>query len=148
MRKSLIWLIGRPLLQHRKIKKDNGLTIFKLEFVLFATMSKCHKYEKEPPSVCPPCNHQSKNFDHVLRCPAAIIGNLEKWNECKKAINMNNSCPAALQAFDKGFVTRLTGQSNDPVLGPPPNKNDTIGLKIRQAIIDQGKIGWGQALCG
>jgi hypothetical protein len=53
---------------YKRIKKDACITITKLEFGMFATMHKQHRYHKEISPLCPHCNEHTETFDHVLKC--------------------------------------------------------------------------------
>ena len=53
------------------LPQGNRLTIFKLEFDLFATMSQRHKMEKHTDHQCPRCCKLHENLNHVFQCSQA-----------------------------------------------------------------------------
>ena len=133
---------------YKRIKRDSRITVTKLEFGLFATMYQKHCYYKETSSLCPRCNEQPENFDHVLRCPAAGAEVLANWQDTKTAIRIPYTCASIINIFDQGLSRWLQGQ--DPGDTPPrkPDQQDAIGWQIHQAFVEQCTIGWGQAIRG
>ena len=55
----------------KQLSSGQCLTVFKLEFALFATMSQCHRMEQGIDHRCPRCQHFQETLVHVLCCPRA-----------------------------------------------------------------------------
>ena len=55
----------------KQLSSGQGLTIFKLEFALFATMSQHHWMEQDIDHICPRCQHFQETLAHVFQCPSA-----------------------------------------------------------------------------
>ena len=55
----------------KQLSSGQGLTVFKLEFALFETMSQCHQMEQGIDHRCPGCQHFQETLVNVLCCPRA-----------------------------------------------------------------------------
>ena len=55
----------------KQLSSGQCLTVFKLEFALFATMSQGHRMEQGIDHRCPRCQHFQETLVHVLHCPRA-----------------------------------------------------------------------------
>jgi hypothetical protein len=133
----------------KKIRRDNKITTFKLEFGLFATMHKRSRYEKEISSLCPRCNQVDETFDHALQCRETRLKTMELWKLSKQATSVPYTCPAVVSAIDIGITSWLDGQlvPVDAELRHPKGQ-DRIGILIARAVECQDQIGWGQAIRG
>ena len=130
------------------VKRDNKLTIFKLEFGYFATMHRRHKMEPNISRLCPRCQSVCKNFDHVLQCQEDQSTTLAAWLETRKQIMSKDTCPAILKQLEAGFLSRLTGETHGTLIQARRKASDPIDRLIDEAINKQQVIGWGQAFCG
>ncbi len=130
----------------RRVKRDNRLTMIKLEFSLFATMSRRHQFDSQVCSTCPRCNAQEETFDHVLKCTSTIMEAISAWRQTIKAVSSQYSCPAILKVLNQGITSWINGWEDH--FPPLPNNSDVIATLIYQACVDQHAIGWGQLICG
>ena len=55
----------------KQLSSGQCLTVFKLEFALFATMSQHHQMEQGIDHRCPRCQHFQETIAHVFQCPRA-----------------------------------------------------------------------------
>ncbi len=130
----------------RRVKRDNRLTIIKLKFGLFATMSRRHQFHFQVCSTCPRCNAQEETFDHVLKCTSTIMEALSAWQQTIKAVSSRYLCPAILKVLNQGITLWINGL--DDHFPPQPANNDVIATLIYQACVDQHVIRWGQLIRG
>ena len=132
----------------KRIPRNNKLSIFKLEFELFATMSRRHLFEKGITDTCPRCLQATETFDHVLRCPQTFNETIRAWEEVQPKLRSPRSCTAATQRLSEGIFAWLNMTTPITWNSPAPQENDTIGRLIHSAFLEQGSIGWGEALRG
>jgi hypothetical protein len=55
----------------KQLSSGQCLTVFKLEFALFATMPQRHQMEQGIDHRCPRCQHFQETLVHVFKCPRA-----------------------------------------------------------------------------
>ena len=131
----------------KRIPKERELTFFKLEFNLFATMSRRHKMDKAILPACPRCTRDEETFNHMLQCERIRSETLRSWEETRKMLRTPRFCSAILLQLESGILSWL--QTTPPKWqGPRPNESDKIGSLILAAFHDQHIIGWDQALRG
>jgi hypothetical protein len=120
------------------------LTLFKLEFALFATMSRLHRMEQ---AIDHRCQKFQETLAHVFQCPSAV-------ELCRKAL-MKAQATIWKKPLHKFVVTALvsgisqwsTGaqvQSSGSIPGPA----DDIGTLAFKAFQEQQDIGWDQTIRG
>ena len=123
------------------------LTIFKLEFDLFATMSRRHKIERATDHRCPQCQQFQETLSHVFQCPQATEICRISWAKALVTIQAKTTCPLVAKTLGSGLLQWSTsGQVRWQ--GQHPNITDTIGLSVFAAFQDQQAIGWDQAIRG
>ena len=123
------------------------LTIFKLEFDLFATMSRCHKIERATDHRCPRCQQFQETLSHVFQCPQATEICRISWAKALVTIQAKTTCPLVATTLGSGLLQWSTsGQVRWE--GQHPNITDTIGLSVLAAFQDQQVTGWDQAIWG
>ena len=115
------------------------LTVFKLEFALFATMSQHHQMEQGIDHRCPRCQHFQETLVHVLCCPRAS-------DICKGALTKaiaflweKPTCPFVIDMLESGVSQwSIRGQVQQP--GTSPGPTDDIGLLTFQVFQEQQQI--------
>ncbi len=130
-----------------KIRREQRLTVTKLEFGLFATRSRMFRFEKTGSHQCPRCNADFEQFDHVITCREASNDTMATWTQSRKSIMTRQSCPFVLDTFEGGILQWISG---DLVSwqGIIPPKSEIIGKTTYEAFNAQQLIGWHQAVRG
>jgi hypothetical protein len=123
------------------------LTILKLEFALFATMSCQHRMEKAINHRCPRCQKFQDTLTHVFQCPH---GPNMCATACAKAVSTfkkASTCPFIIASLSHCISKWSTG---GPVQwqGPTPALDDSIRQVLSTAFQEQQSIGWEQAIQG
>ena len=102
------------------------LTLFKLEFALFATMSRRHKMEQAIDHRCPRCQKFQETLAHVFQCPSAV-------ELCRKAL-MKAQATIWKKPLCKFVVTTVVSDISQwstgaqvQWSGPKPGPADDIG---------------------
>jgi hypothetical protein len=135
-------------LASKRVTRTSKLTIFKLEFNLFATMAQRNKMDKTVAPTCPRCLQDDESFDHMLKCETIRTDTHKSWEISKEKLRTPQSCPAVLFHLEAGILSWLKGNMPITWQGIKPKKDDEIGSLIYSAFAEQGSIGWGQALRG
>ncbi len=130
-----------------KIRREQRLTITKLEFGLFATRSCRFRFEKTGSHQCPRCNANYEQFDHVITCPKASNDTMATWAQTRKSIMTRQTCPFVVDKFEGGILQWIAGNSVS-WQGTIPPKTDTFGHITYKAFNAQQLIGWQQAVRG
>jgi hypothetical protein len=123
------------------------LTIFKLEFALFATMSRQHRMEKAIDHRCPRCQRFQETLTHVFQCPHGLSMRATAWAKATSMFKKTSTCPFIVATIGHSISQWSTG---GPVhwQGPTPALDDSIGQVVFTAFQEQQSIGWEQAIQG
>jgi hypothetical protein len=132
----------------RKVPQSRHLSFFKLEFGLFATMSRRHLVRSSLDHRCQRCLQDHESVDHIFQCSAALETNLTHWQTTKQQFTQSRTCKEMLKALELGLLSWLV--NGDPVEWPDPipQQQDKIGILIHDAFIEQCQIGWNQLIRG
>ena len=123
------------------------LTIFKLKFALFATMSQRHQMEQGIDHRCPRCQHFQETLAHVFQCPRASDIRRCALTRALASIQENVTCTFVIDMLESGVSQWSTGgQVQWP--STPPGPTDDIGQLTFQAFQEQQQIGWDQGIRG
>ena len=116
------------------------LTIFKLAFELFATMSCRHRMEKAMDHRCPSCQRFQETLTHVFQCPHGSSIRTTAWSKAISTIKKTSTCPFIVATLGNGMSQWSTG---GPVQwqGPTPALDDSIGQVVFTAFQEQQSIG-------
>ena len=129
------------------LPQGNRLTIFKLEFDLFATMSQHHKMEKHMDHRCPRCCKLHENLNHVFQCSQAASTRKSAWAQFLSTLQKTSTCPLIVETLGYGISHWSTG-SLPQWQGPNPGPTDNFRLLMLSAFQEQQSIGWDQAIRG
>jgi hypothetical protein len=123
------------------------LTIFKLEFALFATMSCQHRMEKSIDHRCPRCQKFQETRSHVFQCPNGPSIHTTAWAKATLIFKKTPTCPFIIATLGHSISQLSTG---GPVhwQGPTPALDDSKGQVVITAFKEQQSIGWEQAIRG
>ena len=131
----------------KQLSSGQGLTIFKLEFALFATMSQCHQMEQGIDHRCPRCQHFQETLVHVFQCPRASEICKDAMTRALASIQKKPTCSFVIDMLESGVSQWSTsGQVQSPGIAPGPT--DDIGQLTFQAFQEQQQIGLDQAIRG
>ena len=121
------------------------LTIFKLEFALFATISPCHRLEEAIDHRCPRCQKFQETLTHVFQSPHCPFICASAWAKAIYTIKKTSSCPFITATLGNGFSQWSIG---GPVQwkGPTPALNDSIRYVEFTSFQEQQSVGWEQAI--
>ena len=123
------------------------LTVFKLEFALFATMFQCHWMKQGTDHRCPICQHFHETLVHVLCCPRASEICKGALTRALASIWKKPTYTFVIDMLESGISQWSTnGQVQWPGISPGPT--DDIGQLTFQAFQEQQQIGWDQAIRG
>ena len=100
----------------KQLSLGQGLTVFKLEFALFATMSQHHRMEQGIDHRCPRCQHFQETLVHVFQCPRASDIRTGALTRALTSICKNLHAHLSLTCWSQGFpsglqVGRFNGQA-------------------------------------
>ena len=77
----------------KRIRHWQKLTIFKVEFNLFATTSCRHLFNSNTKYNCPRCTNEEERFSPVIHFVACRLDTLQWWSNTKQAIKAKRTCP-------------------------------------------------------
>jgi hypothetical protein len=123
------------------------LTLFKLEFALFATMSRRHRMEQAIDHRCPRCQKFQETLAHVFQCPSAVELQRKALIKAQATIWKKPSCKFVVTTLVSGISQWSTG-AQVQWSGPIPGPADDIGTLAFKAFQEQQDIGWDQAIRG
>ena len=121
------------------------LTIFKLEFALFATISCRHRMEQAMDHRCPRCQKFQETLTHVCQCPHGSSIRATAWNKAISTIKKTSTCPFIVATLGNSMSQWSTGGLVQ-WQGPTPALDDSIGQVVFTAFQEQHSIGWEQAI--
>ena len=102
------------------------LTIFKLNFALFATMSQCHWMEQGIDHRCPRCQHFQETLVHIFQCPRASDIHKGALTRALALIHQKSTCTFVIDILKSGVSQwPPSGQLQWPGISPGPT--DDIG---------------------
>ena len=105
------------------------LTIFKLEFALFATMSHQHRMEKSIDHRCPRCQKFQETLTHVFQCPHGSSICATAWAKAISIIKKTSTCPFIVATLGHSISQWSTGGPVD-WQDPIPALDDSIGQVV------------------
>jgi hypothetical protein len=123
------------------------LTLFKLEFALFATMSCWHSMEKSIDHRCPRCQRFQKTLTHVFQCLHGLSICTKAWAKAISTFKKTFACPFIVVTLSHSISQWSTGGLIQ-WHGPTPALDDRIGQVVFTAFQEQQCIGWEQAIQG
>ena len=123
------------------------LTIFKLEFALFATMSCQHRMEQATDHRCPRCKKFQETLTHVFQCPHGSSIRTTAWTKAISTIKKTSTCPFIVATLGNGISQWSTGGLVQ-WQGPTTALDDSMGQVVFTAFQEQQSIGWEQAIQG
>ena len=121
------------------------ITIFKLEFALFVTMSHQHRMEQAIDHRCPRCQKFQETFTHVFQCPHGSSICATAWTKAISTIKKTSTCPFIVATLGDGMSQWSTGGLVQ-WQGPTPAFDDSIGQVVFTAFQEQQSIGWEHAI--
>ena len=131
----------------KQLSLGQGLTVFKLEFALFATMSQRHQMEQGIDHRCPRCHHFQETLVHVFQCPKALEICKGVLTRALASIRKKLTCTFVIDMLESGVSQWSTsGQVQWPGISPGPT-DDNVQLTF-QAFQEQQQIGWDQGIRG
>ena len=131
----------------KQLSSGQCLTVFKLEFALFATMSQRHRMEQGIDHRCPRCQHFQETLVHVFQCPRASEIRKGALTRALASIRRKPTCTFVIDMLESGVSQWSTrGQVEWP--GTSPGPTDDIGQLTFQAFQEQQQIGWDQGIRG
>ena len=120
----------------KQLSSGQCLTVFKLEFALFATMSQRHQMEQGIDHRCPRCQHFQETLVHVFQCPRASELCKGALTRALASICKKPTCPFVIDMLESGVSQWSTrGQVEWP--GTSPGPTDDIGQLTFQAFQEQ-----------
>jgi hypothetical protein len=105
------------------------LTVFKLEFALFATMSRRHRMEQAIDHRCPRCQSYQETLTHVFQCPHGSSICATAWTKAISTIKKTSTYPFIVATLGRCISQWSTGDSVQ-WQGPTPALDDSIGQVV------------------
>ena len=95
----------------KNMGSSKKMTILKMEFDLLATFQRRSKHDKSVDNRCFRCQRLNKNFNHVIRCPAAASHRGKIWETVSvSVIKGAGSCLHVAQKFQEGMLQWLKNE--------------------------------------
>jgi hypothetical protein len=91
----------------KQLSSGQGLTIFKLQFALFAMMSQCHQMEQGIDHRCPRCQHFQETLTHVFQCPRASDICKGALTRALASIRKKPTCTFVIDMLESGYLSGL-----------------------------------------
>ena len=91
----------------KQLSSGQCLTVFKLEFALFATMSQRHWMEQGIDHRCPRCQHFQETLVHVFQCPRASEIRKGVLTRALALIQRNLHAHLSLICWSQGYPSGL-----------------------------------------
>ena len=123
------------------------LTLFKLEFALFATMSRRHRMEQAIDHRCLRCQKFQETLAYVFQCPSAVELHRKASMKAHATIWKKPPCKFVVTTLVYG-ISQCSTRAQVQWSGPIPDPADDIGILAFKAFQEQQVIVWDQAIRG